>query len=91
MSSPSAPRRGAGRGRGNLLQSTLEPKSPFAVALEFGSKALRRGEVLDREADEPVEGLDQVNVHLLRFVRAGALDRERVRRGSVKAAMFKSD
>ena len=41
-------------------------------------EGLRRGDVLDGEADQPVEGLQQIDVHLAAFVRAGALDLELV-------------
>ena len=44
-------------------------------------KGPRRGDVPDREADQPVEGLQQIDVDLAALVRTGTLDLELVGRG----------
>ena len=89
--------RGAGDGAeppravGVLLEAALEAQALLAVALERGAEGLRRGDVLDREADQPVEGLQQIDVDLAALVRAGPLDLEPVGVGSVKACTLSSD
>ncbi|GIX36489.1 MAG: hypothetical protein KatS3mg126_2268 [Lysobacteraceae bacterium] len=65
----------------SLLEPSLQAQPALAVALELGREGLRRGDVLDHQADQPVEGLDQIDAHLARLVRAGPLDLQRVGRG----------
>jgi hypothetical protein len=57
-----------------LLDAALQAQALLAVALELGAEGLGRGDVLDGEADQPVEGLQQIDVHLAAFVRTGPLD-----------------
>ena len=47
-----------------LLEAALQPQALLAVALERGAAGLRRGDVPDCEADQPVEGLQQIDVDL---------------------------
>ena len=79
-----AVRRGAGDGAepprpgSVLLEPSLEAQPLLAVAFKLGGETLRRGDVLDGEADQPVEGLQQIDVHLAALVRARPLDLELV-------------
>ncbi len=76
---PAAIGRGAGHGAEPvravrlLLEAALQPQALLAVALERGAEGLRRGDVPDREADQPVEGLQQIDVDLAALVRSGRL------------------
>ena len=56
----------------------VELKSVFVVPLGGSSKRSPGLEAIHREADEPVEGLDEVDSHLACLVRAGPLDPEAV-------------
>ena len=78
--------RGAGDGAepvravGVLLEAALQPQALLAVALERGAEGLGRGDMLDGQADQPVEGLQQIDIHLAAFVRTGPFDLELVGR-----------
>ena len=49
--------------------------------LNARAERLRRGDVPDREADQPVEGLQQIDIDLAALVRTGPLDLQLVGRG----------
>ena len=84
---PAAVGRGAGHGAEPvravrlLFEAALQPQALLAVALECGAKGPRCGNVPDREADQPVEGLQQIDVDLAALVRTLPLDLELVSRG----------
>ena len=69
---------------GVLLEVALEAQPLLAIALECGCKRLRGGDVLDCEADQIVESLQQIDVYLAALVAARALDLELVGRWVLK-------
>ena len=84
---PAAIGRGAGDGAEPVravcfpLEAALHPQALLAVALERGAESLGRSDALDREADQPVEGLQQIDVDLAALIRTGPLDLELIGRG----------
>ena len=61
---------------GILRKAVPQPQALLAVALECGAEGLRRSNVMHREADQPVKGLQQIDVDREALVRSRPLDLE---------------